>query len=123
MLRIIFRHITGSRATEVDVVPLGEHRELILGRAPSAAVRFDALGDPSVGRHHARIVPATHDPSHLTLHDLRSRNGTYVNGDRIDRPVALHSGDRLRLGHRGPEVEVLVESSAMPSAVVGGVAR
>ena len=41
MVRMIFRHITGARATEVDVVQLGAHRELVLGRAPSAAVRFD----------------------------------------------------------------------------------
>ena len=109
MVRIIFRHITGARATQVDVIPLGAHRELILGRAPSAAVRFDARDDICVGRHHARIVPAAHDPSRLTLHDLRSRNGTYVNGDRVDRPVPLHSGDRVRLGRGGPEVEVLVE--------------
>jgi hypothetical protein len=45
MPNLIFRHISGTRATEVDVVAIGAHRELILGRAPSAAVRFDARFD------------------------------------------------------------------------------
>lgn len=117
MVNVIFRHISGTRATEVDVVPLGAHRELILGRAPSAAVRFDALGDTSVGRHHARIVPSPQDPSHLVLHDLRSRNGTFVNGDRIEQPVALNSGDRVRLGRLGPEIEVLLERTSTVVAV------
>jgi serine protease Do len=112
MTKIIFRHITGARATQVDVVPLGAHRELILGRAPSAAVRFDAHGDTSVGRHHARIVPAVHDQLQLVLHDLHSRNGTFVNGDRIESPVPLQSGDRVRLGSHGPEIEVLLEDAA-----------
>ncbi len=39
-LQIVFCHLTGSRATHVDVVPPGERRELIHGCARSAAVRF-----------------------------------------------------------------------------------
>ena len=109
MVRIIFRHITGSRATQVDVVPLGAHRELILGRAPSAAVRFDPRGDACVGRHHARIAPSEDDPTRFVLADLRSRNGTFVNGARVEQPVVLHPGDVVRLGVCGPEVEVRVE--------------
>jgi serine protease Do len=112
MLRIIFRHITGSRATEVDIVPLGAHRELILGRAPSAAVRFDPQGDGSVGRHHARIAPSDDDPTRLVIADLKSRNGTFVNGERVVEPVMLRQGDRVQLGARGPTLEVSVEISA-----------
>jgi pSer/pThr/pTyr-binding forkhead associated (FHA) protein len=109
MLRIILRHITGSRATEVDVIPLGAHRELILGRASSAAVRFDPTMESCVGRHHARIAPSEDEPTHLILADLKSRNGTYVNGARIERPVVLCTGDVVRLGERGPEMEVQME--------------
>ena len=109
MLRITFRHISGSRATEVDVVPIGAHRELILGRALSAAVRFDPRNDAAVGRQHARITPAVGDPTDLMLSDLGSRNGTLLNGQRIDVAVAIKSGDVVRLGAAGPEVEVLIE--------------
>lgn len=112
MVRIIFRHISGARATEVDVVAFGAHRELILGRAPSAAVRFDPRADTCVGRHHARIVPRDGDPTRLMLDDLKSRNGTFLNGRRVDGPLELRSGDVIRLGDGGPELEMLLELSA-----------
>jgi pSer/pThr/pTyr-binding forkhead associated (FHA) protein len=109
VLCITFRHISGSRATEVDVVPMGAHRELILGRAPSAAVRFDPRGDPMVGRQHARITPCVDDPRRLMLSDLGSRNGTLLNGEPVAAIVAIKSGDVVRLGASGPELEVVIE--------------
>jgi pSer/pThr/pTyr-binding forkhead associated (FHA) protein len=109
MANLIFRHISGSRATEVDIVPIGAHRELILGRAPSAAVRFDPRYDDQVSRHHARIIPVYLDRPGYLLADLGSRNGTFRNGDRVAEPVLLHTGDIVRLGDGGPEVEIVME--------------
>jgi serine protease Do len=111
MVQIIIRHLSGARATEVDVVPLGEHRELIFGRARSAAVRFHPQQDPLVGRFHARVVPNAESHSGFMISDLGSRNGTFLNGQRIDVPVAIQHGDRVRFGAEGPEVEFLVEGS------------
>ena len=37
-----------------------------------------------------------------TIHDLKSSNGTFVNGVRVTEPTALHSGDTIRVG--GTEV-------------------
>ena len=79
---------------------------MILGRAPSAAVRFDARFDDQVSRHHARIIPVYLDPPGYLLADLGSRNGTFRNGDRVTEPVLLHTGDIVRLGEAGPEVEI-----------------
>ncbi len=112
MVRLIFRHISGSRATEVDIIPLGAHRELILGRAVSAAVRFDPRADSSVGRHHARIAWSDAESTSFQLSDLGSRNGTFVNGRRVVHPVLLSAGDVLQLGARGPEIEVMWEVTA-----------
>jgi pSer/pThr/pTyr-binding forkhead associated (FHA) protein len=109
VVHIIFRHISGSRATEVDVVPLGAHRELILGRAASAAVRFDPRSDPMVGRQHARITPCIDDPRRLMLSDLGSRNGTLLNGQLVGSTIGITSGDVVRLGTSGPELEVVIE--------------
>lgn len=120
MVRFIFRHISGSRATEVDIIPLGAHRELILGRAASAAVRFDPRADGSVGRHHARIGWTDDLPIRFMLADLGSRNGTFVNGHRVVHPVTLAVGDVIQLGARGPEVEVQWEVSAAVSARADG---
>ncbi len=110
MIRLIVRHLTGGRATEVDVVPMGAHQELILGRALSAAVRFDPRQDPAVGRYHARITPAGGSPD-LLIDDLRSRNGTWLNGVRVSGPTLLHSGDTIRLGATGPEFELSIDVS------------
>jgi serine protease Do len=110
-VRFVFRHLAGSRATEVEIVPLGAHRELILGRAPSAAVRFDPRREPLVGRHHARITPTMTDGTAFELADLDSRNGTYVNGLRIERPVVLRAGDIIQLGAGGPTLEFRIEGA------------
>ncbi|HEY8548798.1 MAG TPA: FHA domain-containing protein [Vicinamibacterales bacterium] len=64
----------------------------ILGRAPDASVRLD---DPTVSRHHARIVVGE---GAATLEDLGSRNGTFRNGTRLSAVARLLPGDRLRIG-------------------------
>jgi serine protease Do len=115
VVHLIFRHLTGSRATQVDVVPVGAHRELILGRAGSAAVRFAPRQDTAVGRYHARIEPGA-EPGRFCISDLGSRNGTLLNGHPILGPTDLRSGDILQLGLGGPRLEFHVELA--PLAVV-----
>ena len=106
MARLAFRHLTGARATQVDEIQLGAERELILGRTASAAVRFDPREDIRVGRVHARISWTGDEPTEFELEDLKSRNGTYLNGRLITTPVRLTSGDIIQLGALGPEVQV-----------------
>jgi serine protease Do len=115
VVRLIVRHLSGARATEIDIVPLGAHRELILGRAPSAAVRFDPERDTGVGRHHARIVPRDDGRVGFVIVDLGSRNGTFVNGRRVDGVVDLCPGDIVQLGDEGPTIEVGFEVGFGPS--------
>jgi len=117
MIRLIFRHLSGTRATEVDVIAIGAHRELILGRATSAAVRFDAQRDNAVGRQHARISCDDEEPMRFSLADLGSRNGTYVNGLRVAEAVLLKRGDVVRLGASGPEIELDWEIQAPVSVL------
>lgn len=114
MVQIIIRHISGARATELDIIPIGEHRELIFGRARSAAVRFHPQQDQVVGRFHARVVPFGVAPEGFMLSDLGSRNGTFLNGQRVDTPTIIHHGDHIRFGEAGPEMQFLVE---VPAAV------
>jgi diguanylate cyclase (GGDEF)-like protein len=67
-------------------------RETVLGRGREAHVFID---DAGASRSHARIV-LTQDESYV-LEDLRSRNGTFVGGRRIER-AELNSGDRIAIG-------------------------
>src|SRR5438132_2994772 len=66
--------------------------ENILGRDPAANVLIDVVG---VSRRHAMIVVASGE---ITLHDLTSKNGTFVNGERITAPVSLMDDMEIRLG-------------------------
>jgi DNA-binding winged helix-turn-helix (wHTH) protein len=66
--------------------------ENILGRDVQQGISIDS---PSVSRRHARISVT---PAHATIDDLGSKNGTYVRGEQIATPVALHDGDELRVG-------------------------
>jgi DNA-binding winged helix-turn-helix (wHTH) protein len=67
--------------------------ELVLGRHGG---RLGDVPDPSVSRHHARLeISATG----CEVEDLASKNGTYVNGRRIEGRAPLADGDELRLGH------------------------
>jgi len=64
----------------------------ILGRVEEAAAWMDS---PSVSRRHARIVITGND---ALIEDLGSRNGTFVQGERVVAPRPLKDGDEIRLG-------------------------
>jgi pSer/pThr/pTyr-binding forkhead associated (FHA) protein len=53
------------------------------------------LDDDLVSRYHARIHVAS---DRLEVEDLGSRNGTFVNGERIEGRCALRDGDKVRIG-------------------------
>ena len=70
-------------------------QESIIGRSPMLAIR---IGEPSVSRHHAKIVRVEGERgATYEISDLSSSNGTLLN----DEPVTsspLHDGDRIQLG-------------------------
>jgi len=63
-----------------------------IGRSPEVEIVVD---DPSVSRVHARLKVEAGGT--LTIQDLRSTNGTYINGKQVKRDIAS-LGDRLRIG-------------------------
>ena len=52
------------------------------------------LDDDTVSRQHARFMSR---PEGFFLEDLGSRNGTYLNGERIYGPTRIFDGDRVQL--------------------------
>jgi hypothetical protein len=66
-----------------------------LGRHPNNDVRFEEL---HVSRRHCVLL--VHAWGGCDLHDTASRNGTFVNGVRVDRPVRLTSGDCVQVCRR-----------------------
>jgi hypothetical protein len=67
--------------------------EITIGRAESCDLGL--FGDPSVERLHARIVQRG---GRYVLLDAGTPAGTFVNERRITQPVALCSGDCIRVG-------------------------
>ena len=80
-----------SLIVEGRAIPLakGEH---VIGRARNAAIR---IHHKSISRQHARIVVGEDE---ATIEDLRSKNGTYVRGERLESAATLTDGDSIRLG-------------------------
>lgn len=83
---------------ELIAVPIPlERAEVILGRALEADVR---VNDTQVSRQHARIVAEPNDETTKTdyfLTDLSSRNGTFLNGRRVNHEL-LQNGDKITVG-------------------------
>lgn len=68
-----------------------EQAVCVVGRGDDVYLQLD---DPSVSRRHAQLLAG----SELIVEDLGSRNGTFVNRQRIEQPVALRVGDELAFG-------------------------
>jgi pSer/pThr/pTyr-binding forkhead associated (FHA) protein len=87
-------------------------RSLLVGRAPDADL---VLEDGQVSRHHARLSPAA-DGS-VTVEDLDSANGTFVNQNELLGPTRLDSGDEILLGVTVIQVRSQHQVASQPSAV------
>ena len=74
-----------------------------VGRSPECGVRIPPEQGASVSRVHAEIAVGE---TGVIVRDAGSRNGTYLNGTRIDAAQPLIVGDKLMLGAGGPTLEV-----------------
>lgn len=81
---------------ELIAVPIPLEREdVILGRALEADVR---INDTQVSRQHAKVTALkASGGEEYVLTDLDSRNGTFLNGQRISREK-LQNGDKITVG-------------------------
>ncbi len=68
-----------------------EGREFLIGRGNDCDL---VLPERQVSRHHVRI---THEGDRYILHDLGSKNGTHINGQRIEGSVPLRDGDQIQI--------------------------
>jgi pSer/pThr/pTyr-binding forkhead associated (FHA) protein len=89
-----------------------EEGEFVVGRATTCQLSLD---DPLVSRTHARFVITE---GSVNVHDLGSRNGVKVNGERISGARSLEHGDQVSIGsqdmvlliRRDVAVDTLVQS-------------
>jgi uncharacterized RDD family membrane protein YckC len=78
--------------------------ETTVGRSRSCAL---ALKDPAISRSHARLA-LRH--GRVTVVDLASSNGTFLNGSRLQAEAQVLDGDRLVLGET--EIQLRIRSPA-----------
>src|SRR4051794_36761945 len=99
MPRLILR--SGPRAGErVELIG-----RLVLGRSGADLV----IDDPDVSRRHAAIRPLADG---IEVEDLGSRNGTFVDGARVNGVVVVDaSGTQLQLGDTVIEVELETDAA------------
>ena len=71
--------------------PLRPNREIIIGRSSDLDM---VLVEDMVSRKHAKISTDDHS---VSIQDLGSTNGTFVNGEKV-RAIRLKEGDRILVG-------------------------
>ena len=121
--QIIIRHIAGAKINRIDPFALADTTEITFGREPSSTVAFDSPKDDVVSRRHA-VLRIKHDgavPS-FSIEDLKSSNGTFVNGERISSEQELLPDDTVEFGKGGPrftfDVQPRPESMAARTRVM-----
>lgn len=66
-----------------------------VGRSPDNDV---VIQDGYVSRRHCAIL--VHSRQGVELHDIASKNGTFVNGKKLAGPMSLRPGDEIRMCDR-----------------------
>ena len=94
---VVLREVTKGQRWDVRGDPVK------LGRAHDCLVQVPPEHGASVSRVHAEILI---DAGGVQIRDAGSRNGTYVNGERLRGPVECKRSDTIMLGAGGPTFTV-----------------
>ncbi len=93
-----------------------KHGKILIGRAEECDIR--PLGE-EVSRRHCAVVE---EAGAVTVEDLKSRNGTYVNGAKISAKVTVADGDIVRVGPLELKVSCAAPAAAAPAAAAPAAA-
>ncbi|MGH6812274.1 MAG: trypsin-like peptidase domain-containing protein [Methylocella sp.] len=99
--QIVIRHVSGSKANQIEHISLAGVNEIMIGRDPKSKIAFDSSRDDIVSRRHAIIRVVRDEQISFRLADLGSNNGTFLNGERITEEVELLPEDTIELGKNG----------------------
>lgn len=91
---------------------LPTHEPQLIGRSSEAL----PITDHTMSRRHAELTP---DDGKWFLGDLKSANGTFVNGERITKRVQLAPGDQIRCGSTLMVFAVKQEAKESPIRILG----
>ncbi len=96
-MEVQLKVLVGNNVGQVLKVP---GPKFFVGRAEDCHLR---PGSDLVSRHHCVLML---EGSTLVIRDFGSKNGTYVNGERVTSELALQQGDQLKIGPLEFEVQM-----------------
>lgn len=96
-----------GREPRTVVKDVNNGEKLLLGRGQNVQVW---INDKNISREHCQI---TCDKDTLFVEDLASRNGTYINGEKITSRIAMTEGDEIRLASSSL-VKISLQKKATP---------
>ena len=99
--RYVIRHISGTKANQVEEFDFSK-QELSIGRTAGSDIQYDPEQEVIVSREHGKIVNVTSEPPQFSIIDNNSRNGIFVNKNRVKGSATLNPGDEVQLGSNGP---------------------
>lgn len=109
ILKVTLARLTLKKPdSEKKTFPLIE-QEYYIGRQMGNQIH---VSDPSISNVHARVFKG---PEGYVLEDLNSRNGTFINGVRIDRKL-LRENDAVRVGNSNFVYNIVYEVKQIPPA-------
>jgi soluble lytic murein transglycosylase-like protein len=89
--RYIIRFLAGPLHDRTFEVGDGESK--IIGKSDASQLRIEE--DIMISRNHARISV---ERGLVWIEDLGSRNGTFINGKKVEKKTMLRAGDKVTLG-------------------------
>lgn len=112
MVEVKLKVQAGSNAGKEIPVPMSR---FLIGRSDECQLRPKS---DAISRNHCVILVHEED---VTIRDLNSRNGTYVNDEKISGDHQLKNGDMLRVGKLEFEVLMKIDRKqvAVPDADTG----
>ncbi len=85
-----------------------------IGRSPNNTIQLD---DDFASAQHSLL---TWRESQWWLEDCDSRNGTLLNGDPIDTPTVVSSGDMITVGRTKMRLEIRTSGPEQAASIVAG---
>ncbi|MBL7752499.1 MAG: FHA domain-containing protein, partial [Chitinophagaceae bacterium] len=99
--RYVIKHLSGSKLNQVEEFDFSKN-ELSIGRSAGSDIQYDPEREVVVSREHGKITKISSEPPKFAITDNNSRNGIFVNKNRVKGTIELQPGDEVQLGNNGP---------------------